>query len=882
MPLTTPNISGSQVSESLQGSENEDFIVGLAGDDVIESRNGDDLVYGDFVDGNRLDGTEGLTSFAQYGASGFWEVTTEPSGHNVMSQTIETSAGASYSVSFELAANFGGGTISGAVEVLWNGVVVDSFDTNSAIFENHTISFDGTGGTGELTFRSIDSSGEQTPAINTDGPVFYIDAEMDIGGQTVTVATIAAGQAHIYQVLNGKLHVFDPESEIYTAAGAEATVVTNAIGYNQQDNLIYGIAVSDGFDSLGNTVSKTDLIMLDAVGNSYRIGESPYRSWTADFDADGNLWAFQSSMDRVTRIDVDNFDANGNPISVTFKFPKDLVTDKVWDVAFDAASQSFYGIVRPSYAGGPAKLFQADISAVAEGGAPVFSTSMITGTMVDGVLKDGVPAITFGAFMIDGDGNFYAGGNGGDHDMDSATSTSGGIYRVETNSGTGELYLVLVADAPKSYSNDGAIDPRTIDPFTQFDTAATVLIREPELIQIEQIDDTYDDTILAGGGADEVHGGFGEDTIIGASGGDTLSGDDGDDALYGGAGPDWTENGLISFYDENGIRYDQYGNLLPADDDILFGGAGDDVLDGSSGHDLLDGGLGNDILYGGSGFDTLYGGAGADTLFGGSHADTLHGGDGTDILNGGSGDDTLNGGAGADVLNGGSGNDILTGGTGDDVLVGGAGDDTLNGNEGDDSLIGGSGVDTLYGGSGDDDLRGGNSDDLLSGEGGADILRGGAGNDTLSGGDGADVLKGDAGDDILNGNDGNDRLLGGAGNDTLDGGDGRDRLYLGAGDDIASGGARSDTFIFNAGDLDGSTDRITDFTRNGSENDRLDFRQLNLLAAGESLADWIEAHVNYTDSLGVTIALGSGTLILADYHGVGDSFLFDVTDGILI
>ena len=181
-------------------------------------------------------------------------------------------------------------------------------------------------------------------------------------------------------------------------------------------------------------------------------------------------------MDRVTRIDLDQVDADGNPVSETFKFPADMVTDKVWDVGFDATTQTFYGVVKPSRAGETAKLFQIDITDVANGGEPVFSTSPITGTYIDGALVEGVPAITFGAFVVDGDGNLYAGGNGGDHDMDASTSSSGGIYKV-VFADDGDVQLELVADAPKAYSNDGAVDPRTMDPFTEKDTYANVLIR---------------------------------------------------------------------------------------------------------------------------------------------------------------------------------------------------------------------------------------------------------------------------------------------------------------------------------------------------------------------------------------------------------------------
>lgn len=836
---------GTGQTETLIGTSGADMILGLAGDDVIESAGGEDIIYGDFIGENLLEGTQSATSFAQYGETGAWTVKDEGNGHTSMTQSVETVAGAEYEISFELAANYGANSLSGAVEILWNGEVISTFDTNSAVFQDQMVSFQGTGGAGELTFRSIESTAlPEGPEIFTDQPVFYYEAVKQIAGDDVTVKAIAEGQSHIYQVLNGKLHVFDPVSETYTPAGAEATVVVNAIGFNQKDNLIYGIAVKDGVDSLGNAVAEADLVMYDAAGDSYRIGETPYRSWTADIDDKGDLWAFHSSMDRVTRIDLDQVDANGNPISETFKFPAEMVTDKVWDVGFDAVSETFYGVVKPSRAGETAKLFQIDISDVASGGEPVFSTSPITGTYIDGTLVDGVPAITFGAFVVDGDGNLYAGGNGGDHDMDASTASSGGIYKV-VFSEDGEVRLELVADAPKAYSNDGAVDPRTMDPFTEKDAYANVLIRSPEVVETPDPETSYNDTIYSGAGSDKVDGGYGEDMIVGAGLGDVLSGGAANDAIYGGAGPDSTST-MVSTYDEDGVRYDPFGNVLPEDDDLIFGGEGDDFLHGSAGHDSLYGENGNDTLDGGTGFDSLHGGAGDDVLSGGSDQDSLWGGDGADDLNGGSGHDVLHGDAG------------------------------------EDSLIGGSGEDTLYGGTEKDDLKGGSGSDILFGDEGNDRLDGGTDDDQLFGGVGDDYIKGGSGHDLMSGGDGRDKLMGYTGDDVLDGGAGKDTLYLGAGFDVATGGADSDRFVFRFDDLDGSTDRITDFRNADGEVDRIDLRNLGLLSNGMTSEEWINTFVFQEQDNGVSVDLGGCTVTFdARADGLDNALYLEVCDGFL-
>ncbi|HGF7192895.1 TPA: type I secretion C-terminal target domain-containing protein, partial [Vibrio cholerae] len=84
--------------------------------------------------------------------------------------------------------------------------------------------------------------------------------------------------------------------------------------------------------------------------------------------------------------------------------------------------------------------------------------------------------------------------------------------------------------------------------------------------------------------------------------------------------------------------------------------------------------------------------------------------------------------------------------------------------------------------------------------------------DQLFGGEGNDILFGQGGHDRLDGGVGKDTLYGGSGNDTLIGGNDNDILIGGLGNDILTGGSGEDLFKWVQGDLDGSTDRITDFT----------------------------------------------------------------------
>lgn len=864
--------SGTGLSDVLTGTYGSDAIQGQAGNDTISGAGEADAIWGDYAEENLFGGVEGNQSFAQFANSGNWSLTQLENGHQSMSQTVQTEAGGIYEMTFELAANFAAGVTGVSIEILVDGEVVETLSSNSGAFENHSVSITAESDNTEITLRSVDGP-DSGPPIDTSGPIFTYDTTVDIGGQTLEVPAFAEGQANLYQVLNGTLHVFDTETQTYELAGSSATVNVNALGFNTENNLLYAIAVGNGTDSLGNTVSRSDLVMIDANGDSYRVGETPYRSWTGDFDDQGNLWTFQSSMDHIAVIDVNAFDDEGNPLTTVYRLPAELVDLRVYDVAFDAETQTFSGVARPSGEGENATLLRIDISS----GTPVFSSYEVTHTLIDGVLVNGAPAMTFGAAIYDGDGNLYVGGNSGDHDMNDATSSSGGIYRVIFDDQTGTARLELLADAPRSGSNDGTADPRALSPFQEVDLSASLLMRSLSLVATTEGLLTYDDWLSGQAGADTLYGGIGDDTALGGSIGDTINGGSGNDGLYGGAGPNST-SGVISYYDENGLRYDQFGNLLPEDDDALYGGSGDDLLSGSAGHDQLFGGTGDDTLEGGSGWDALLGGSGNDTLSGGGQDDTLSGGTGEDSLSGGSGDDVLDGGEEDDLLRGGSGDDDLSGGLGDDDLSGGSDNDVLDGGHGADTLSGGSGDDTLQGGEDQDELYGGSGNDVLMGGGGADVLEGGAGNDELFGGSANDRLKGGSGNDILSGDDGNDYLNAGRGDDTLDGGAGNDRIYLGAGNDIATGGLGADRFVFRSNDLDGGADVITDF--DVSQGDRLDLRQLDLGGAEPDLSAWFEAATAFGASGALTLDFGNlqitfeGLTTTQDVSALYDAILF--------
>ncbi|MEM9269188.1 MAG: DUF642 domain-containing protein, partial [Pseudomonadota bacterium] len=298
--------SGGTGDDILNMEDGDDYAEGGLGADIVNAGDGDDVVYGDLYQANLLStGAEGAKTFAKFAESPSWDTASdEETGYPEMSQSVVTEAGKTYTLNFELAANLPAGVTSGAVEVLWNGVVVDTVTATSGVFEAHSLEVQGTGEPGTLTFRNVAPDGpveNAGPEIHTDAPIYYYDKEVEVGGQTTDVAAFAPGQAKLYQVIDGQLKVFDTTTNDYADAGPVTGLKVNAIGFNVEDDLIYGIAKANGTDALGNAVAKTDLVMMDAQGNAYRVGETPVGDYVGDFDDQGNLWTFQSSINRITK-----------------------------------------------------------------------------------------------------------------------------------------------------------------------------------------------------------------------------------------------------------------------------------------------------------------------------------------------------------------------------------------------------------------------------------------------------------------------------------------------------------------------------------------------------------------------------------------------------
>ncbi len=141
---------------------------------------------------------------------------------------------------------------------------------------------------------------------------------------------------------------------------------------------------------------------------------------------------------------------------------------------------------------------------------------------------------------------------------------------------------------------------------------------------------------------------------------------------------------------------------------------------------------------------------------------------------------------------------------------------------------------------------------------------------TITGTSSSETLKGTSGDDVISGLGGSDQLHGYEGKDTIDGGSGNDILWSGPDTDTLTGGTGRDIFVFDR-DLDGTVDKITDFT---PDNDIIYLD--NDIFTNLTSRDFLSARAFYTgtqahDSTDRVIYNAQTGALSYDADGIGDA-----------
>ncbi len=778
---------------------------------------------------NLLQDTNEKLTFDQYAVSDHWVGNVDTDGLPRLQTTVETLLNVPYELEFNLAANLSADVARVQVDVFFGGDRIGSFLHEGGVFESYSFDLIGTGTPTALDFRIVNAESGSSESIDTSGVVPSYSKTMTFFGTDVTVDAFAPGQNYIYQVLNGQLVKFDLETASYTQTETSAAVNVNAIGYASEFDLIYGIARSKGIDAVGNSIAQNDVVAMDATGATYFVAPGTMGSYIGDVDEKGNLWTFSGGLGTAVVYDLSETDADGALLRRTIDLPAlGVSTNGLADLAYLPGSQTFFGVSHSGKTGQPGTLISIDVSQVDLGGDPIVTTQTIVGSIIDGDTRPGIPSSAFGATMVDADGNVYIGANSADHDLDNATPSSGGFYRITT--GTDDaLYMELLASAPKVSSNDGALDTRGVDPFLGIDTSSTVLLRAP-VLSVAVAEDDRVKLAAKGDGVtidllanDEVSEGEtlslthlnGAEVAVG----DSISLAHGEVVTYLGAGQitvtpgsmprDVTSEISYSIRNESGVTDTAVLTIETspvqgtADKNHMVGFIDTDgtEIDGADGQ--------NDVILGYSGADKIFAGLGNDDIYGGAGNDFIRAQEGNDVIYGEADNDVLDGGMGADQMYGGTGNDTyFVDSLGDLVSeANGGGTDKVKSKV---DFVLGDGLEHLWLSKGSAAVEGtGNAlrnmivgnelDNVIDGRENNDNLIGGGGNDIIYGGEGHDKLHGNDGVDQLYGGDGNDKLHGGAGNDTAYGGDGNDTLCPGLGDDVMYGGAGDDLLSGNAG-----------------------------------------------------------------------------------
>lgn len=252
---------------NIVGTDDKDVLAGTAGNDVIQGHAGDDHIVGDrsvelLVDGSFETAAIGAGSWTSFGSVGGWKSNTgvevwgknfimphgASDGDKVMEldfdqkfskvwQDVQTTAGETYSFSFDYAMRPGTSAATNTIEVWWNGEKVGVVDPTSTDWTKATFTVTGTGNTDRIEFR--ESAGDND----------------SYGGVIDNVSLKATGEGHDT-----------------IAGGSGNDVIDGGVG----NDLIYGANFpSDSNSTKSHVVTLADDDQLfGGVGNDTMYGNS--------------------------------------------------------------------------------------------------------------------------------------------------------------------------------------------------------------------------------------------------------------------------------------------------------------------------------------------------------------------------------------------------------------------------------------------------------------------------------------------------------------------------------------------------------------------------------------------------------------------------------
>jgi choice-of-anchor C domain-containing protein len=793
--------SGGDGADTIDGGENLDVILGgwgadtLAGglgSDTIDGGVGDDTLYGGGVNlianGTFENGATNWTTSGNLGVGTpeggtvggnsmmFNGGGTTPNG--IVSQTVTTAVGSTYTLGFDLGAYGASSSQSMLVEIISGGFTIFSQtynDTGSAptTFDSYELAFTAIGTSTQIRFTDVSLSGNSPSTdVVLDNVRLFLD---DSGADTIYGGN---GADLIYGGFGNDTIVGGVGSD--TMFGGDGTDTLSYIGSTVAVTVNLATRSASGGDADGDTFWGFENLTGSAF-NDYLIGDSGNNRIFAEVgDYDVIVGGGGADyLDGGTGI-WDRIDYRTSVSAVSLNF---LTNTFSGGDAGDDTLVNIEGILGTS-------------------GNDTMIAGNTTGYWFFGY--DGVDTLTGGIF-----GDWFVGGAGAD-----ILDGGAGSDTLQYSESLSAVYVNIAAN----FATGGEA---TGDSFVNFENVYA---------------SNFDDTLLGDNGDNIFYGVDGNDVMLGLGGADSFYGGNGTDiVILRGNSTDYTLT-----WNSSAVRYDVVGpdgtDYLFNIEHIVF----DDLvltLDGLGGSATTAAGsyAGGRLQVGTSSGSTInpttalvvYAGMGGNDVFNGSSGnDFLIGGDGDDAIYG---EQAVNANV-TDYLSGGSGNDYIEGFSGADILSGGAGaSDTLGYfystsgvtvNLATSTASGGdatgdtfSGFENMVGSGYDDSLTGDSQNNTIYGLAGNDVLDGGAGTDTLSYGSAsagiainlgvttAQVTGGEGTDTISNfenvtGSAFGDSLIGSSNANVIDAGGGDDIIFARGGNDSIIGGAGTDIALF--------------------------------------------------------------------------------------
>ncbi len=627
-------------------------------------------------------------------------------------QTVDTIDGATYTLTFDVSPRPGFDASVARIEVLWDGVVVDTIALDgSANSENVWQSFEytmtGDGDPSKLQFREagVDQDNGRGMYLDnikltetTDGSVVSGTEDGTIGLPDISAGLGDTDGSETLSLTVGNIPdgaTLSDGTNTFTASGGTTSVdvsgwdmsaleVTPAANYNGTFNLSVTATATEG--SNASTISDTVQIEVNVVSVNDGPSDISLSNNTVDENAAGAVIGDVTTTDadagdsHTYAVDDARFEVVGGQLKLKDGVSLDYETETsvaVEVTTTDASGASYaetFNINVGDIADAPVELWSEDFSGLSNGatsdsGSSAWSAtdagSDMTGNhgvesgayefgRVTDESNDDTSKVVWSSETIDISGQ-------SEIDLSFRLSESGDLEESGSWQDTFKAFAVIDGVRTEIMSQDGDSGIQDAYNFQDIGTGSSLVIEfEAKTTSGSETFSVDDISVVADGSNSVLY-------QMTDPGGNVMAADSSANAFNGGAGVDTV--------DYSGSSAGVTVNL-----DTGSGSGGDAAGDSYSSVEGVIGSDQNDYVYG--------------TDTGGVNVDL---GAGNDIFDNDGGDASQ-----TDVIDGGAGNDTIWTGNGDDVITGGAGDDALYGEGGSDLFI-------FESGNGDSDYADGGS-----------------------------------------------------------------------------------------------------------------------------------------------------------------------------